>query len=160
MEPKTKKWKTEKLKSKKRISIQVSVNSLGNPWSQSCTSMKNQSISILGITDRYKKLIKKSRTRYNLDRVGQKHYISNTNLLYYLTSQSRKSSQWTIIYLLVQLVIACHLLLQSTYLVFTHHSFLLFNLQLLLHIFQTLRFLLQSTNVQHIINLCIQPQSS
>jgi len=77
MEPKTKKWKTEKLKSKKRISIQVSVNSLGNPWSQSCTSMKNQSISILGITDRYKQLIKKSRTRYNLDRVSQKHYISN-----------------------------------------------------------------------------------
>ena len=33
--PTTKKWKTEKLKSKKRICSQVSVNSPGNPWSQS-----------------------------------------------------------------------------------------------------------------------------
>ena len=33
--PTTKKWKTEKLKSKKRICSQVSVNSQGNPWSQS-----------------------------------------------------------------------------------------------------------------------------
>jgi len=31
----TKKWKTEKLKSKKRTCSQVSVNSSGNPWSQS-----------------------------------------------------------------------------------------------------------------------------
>jgi len=33
MEPTTKKWKTEKLKSKKRICSEVSVNSPGNPWS-------------------------------------------------------------------------------------------------------------------------------
>jgi len=38
IEPTIKKWeKTEKkLKSKKRICSEVSVNSLGNPWSQSC----------------------------------------------------------------------------------------------------------------------------
>jgi len=35
MEPITKKWKTEKLKSKKWICSEVSVNSPGNPWSQS-----------------------------------------------------------------------------------------------------------------------------
>ena len=34
-EPKTKKWKIEELKSKKRICSKVSVNSLGNLWSQS-----------------------------------------------------------------------------------------------------------------------------
>jgi len=33
-EPTTKKWKTEKLQSKKRIFSEVSINSLGNPWSQ------------------------------------------------------------------------------------------------------------------------------
>jgi len=33
-EPKTKKWKRKKLKSKKRISSEVSVNSSENPWSQ------------------------------------------------------------------------------------------------------------------------------
>jgi len=33
-EPKTKKWKTEKVKSKKRVSSEVSVNSPGNPRSQ------------------------------------------------------------------------------------------------------------------------------
>ena len=39
-EPTTKKWKTEKLKSKKRICSEVSVNSPGNPWSQSWRRMK------------------------------------------------------------------------------------------------------------------------
>jgi len=34
-EPTTKKWTIEKLKSKKRICSEVSVNSPGNPWSQS-----------------------------------------------------------------------------------------------------------------------------
>ena len=34
MEPTTKKWKTEKLKSKKRVYSEASVNSQGNPWSQ------------------------------------------------------------------------------------------------------------------------------
>jgi len=34
-EPATKKWKTEKLKSNKPICSEVSVNSPGNPWSQS-----------------------------------------------------------------------------------------------------------------------------
>jgi len=34
-EPTTKKWKTEKLRSKKRICLEVSVNGPGNPWSQS-----------------------------------------------------------------------------------------------------------------------------
>ena len=35
-EPTTKKWKTEQLESKKkRICSEVSVNSPGNPWSQS-----------------------------------------------------------------------------------------------------------------------------
>jgi len=33
-EPTTKKWKTEKLKSKNRICSEVPVNSPGNPWSQ------------------------------------------------------------------------------------------------------------------------------
>jgi len=33
-EPTTKKWKTEKLKRKKCICSEVSVNSLANPWSQ------------------------------------------------------------------------------------------------------------------------------
>ena len=34
-EPTTKKWKTVKLKSEQRICSEVSVNSPGNPWSQS-----------------------------------------------------------------------------------------------------------------------------
>jgi len=34
-EPTTKKWKTEKVKSKKRICSEVSVNSPRNPWNQS-----------------------------------------------------------------------------------------------------------------------------
>jgi len=33
-EPTTKKWKTGKLKSEKRLCLEVSVNSPGNPWSQ------------------------------------------------------------------------------------------------------------------------------
>jgi len=35
MEPTTKKWRIERLKTKKRICSEVSVNSPGNPWSQS-----------------------------------------------------------------------------------------------------------------------------
>jgi len=40
-EPTTKKWKTEKLKSKKRICSEVSVNSPGNPCSQSSAALKS-----------------------------------------------------------------------------------------------------------------------
>jgi len=35
VEPTTKKWKTEQLKGKIQICSEVSVNSPGNPWSQS-----------------------------------------------------------------------------------------------------------------------------
>jgi len=35
MEPTTKKWKNRKTEKKKWVCSEVSVNSLGNPWSQS-----------------------------------------------------------------------------------------------------------------------------